>query len=226
MFLSLDLDPERDGTRVQRAARVRPARRCWSTQTTSGTGDAIPSEAYVGTVAVAAPTTRAGRRRGRRPERDLRALDHRDPRGRSAAAAPTRSARAGRDPRPGGTATFPIDVPDAGTIDHVALRLDVTHTFMRGSRRDARGAGRQSHRPLRRHRRATSVGSPHTRMLTLFDDNAGTPPVYDVAEGARPAARPAAALEPTSPASRRREPGSSRSATTRARTSASWRART
>ena len=74
---------------------------------------------------------RAGRRRGTPPaERHLRAVGHRDPRGR--ARMPHLQAsrpRPARDPRPG-AATFPIDVPDPGTIDHVAVRLDVEHTFM------------------------------------------------------------------------------------------------
>ena len=223
VFLSLDLDPERDGQRVN--ARLGFGNQTILVVNDNGASDAIPSEAFVGTVAtpgvynvlVDATGTSAGESGTyvlsitviRAVERGCRTYSITP----SPGAIPDR-----------GAATFPIDVPDPGTIEHVAVRLDVEHTFMADldATLEAPAGNRAA---LFDDIGNATEGSPNTRMSTLFDANAGMPPMYAWLQGDGRAARAEAGWA-TSPASRRREPGSSRSATTRPMTSASWRRRT
>jgi subtilisin-like proprotein convertase family protein len=73
-----------------------------------------------------------------------------------------------------GHATFPIDVPDAGGIDHVALALDVSHPLMLDLDATLQAPG-GSEIPI-----FTDVGDNvagrYPRMQALFDDDAALPP--------------------------------------------------
>jgi subtilisin-like proprotein convertase family protein len=170
VFLSLDLDPERDGETFN--GRVMFGNETVLVANDIGNSDAIPSEAFVGTVsvdgrynvlvdaAVGSGTYQLSATVIRAVERGCRSYS----------------------PTPGATTTFPIEVPDAGTVDHVAVRLDLTHTFMNDLDATlAAPAGNQT--ALFDDIGASEVGGPNTRMLTLFDDNAGFPPVYPWLKG-------------------------------------------
>jgi subtilisin-like proprotein convertase family protein len=147
----------------------------------NGASDDIPSEAFVGTVAdpgvynllVDANGAAAGESGTyllsvtviRAVERGCRTY------------ASSPGAIADRD-----ATTFPIDVPDGGRIDHVAVRLDLNHTFM--SDLDATLEAPAGNRAVLFDDIGNSnVGSSNTRMLTLFDENAGMPPIYTWLKG-------------------------------------------
>ena len=72
--------------------------------------------------------------------------------------------------------SFPIDVPDAATIDHVAIALDVTHAFMADLDATLQAPAGNQIRAVHGHRRRHQPAASDTRMLALFDDNAGAPP--------------------------------------------------
>ena len=208
VFLSLDLDPERDGTRFN--GRLAFGQEDLLDSDESGTGDANPSEAYAGTVDSAGLHLVSV---------DAAAADQSGTYVLSITVIPavqrscrtyTISPAAGEIPDRG-TATFPIDVADAATIDHAALRLDVTHSFMRDLDATLEAPGNRI--GLFDDIGGDRVGGPHTRMLTLFDDNAATQPVYEPMKGrACNPNRPGRSA--CSQASRRRGPGTSFSATT------------
>jgi hypothetical protein len=89
-------------------------------------------------------------------------------------------------PSPGAIAdraatTFPIEVSDAGTIDHVALRLDLTHNYMADL--DATLEAPAGNLTALFDDIGSTTAGGNTRMLTLFDDNAGTPPAYPGLKG-------------------------------------------
>ncbi len=176
MFLSLDLDPERDGQRVN--ARLGFGNQTILVVNDNGASDAIPSEAFVSTVATpgvynvlvdATGTPAAESGTYVLSITVIRAVE----RGcRTYSITPSPGAIPDR-----GAATFPIDVPDPGTIDHVAVRLDVEHTFMADldATLEAPAGNRAS---LFDDIGNATMGSPNTRMSTLFDANAGMPPMY------------------------------------------------
>ncbi len=181
VFLSLDLDPERDGQRVN--ARLGFGDQTVLVANDSGASDDIPSEAFVGTVATpgvynvlvdAVGTPAAASGTYELSVTVIRAVE--------------RGCRTySITPSPGaipdlGAVTFPIDVPDPGTIDHVAVRLDVDHTFMADldATLEAPAGNRAA---LFDDIGSTTIGSSATRMLTLFDENAGTPPMYPWLQG-------------------------------------------
>ena len=175
VFLSLDLDPERDGERFN--GRVAFGNETLLVANDIGNSDAIPSEAYVGTVSVDGTynllvDAAAGSGTYQLSITVIRAVE--------------RGCRT-YSPSPGSIAdraatTFPIDVPDAGTIDHVAVRLDLNHTFMQDLDATLKApAGNRT--VLFDDIGASEVGGPNTRMLTLFDENAGSPPVFSWLKG-------------------------------------------
>ena len=130
VFLSLDLDPERDGvsfngrlafgdaeqllavddsgrrtrSRRRRSSRPCPARAATTLLVDSANEDAGQSGAYLLSITVI-----------RAVERSCRTYS----------ISPSQGAIADR-----AATTFPIDVTDAATIDHMAVRLDLTHNFM------------------------------------------------------------------------------------------------
>ena len=175
MFLSLDLDPERDGERFN--GRVAFGNETLLVANDIGAADDIPSEAYVGTAAVPGDynllvDAAAGSGTYQLSITVIRAVER---------GCRTYASSAGAIPDLQ-TTDFAIDVPDAGTVDHVALRLDLEHTFM--SDLDATleaPAGNRS--VLFDDIGNTNLGSPNTRMLTLFDANAATPPVFTWLKG-------------------------------------------
>ena len=189
VFLSLDLDPERDGTRFN--GRLAFGQEDLLDSDESGTGDANPSEAYAGTVDSAGLHLVSV---------DAAAADQSGTYVLSITVIPavqrscrtyTISPAAGEIPDRG-TATFPIDVADAATIDHAALRLDVTHSFMRDLDATLEAPGNRI--GLFDDIGGDRVGGPHTRMLTLFDDNAATQPVYEPLKGRGLQPEPAGSL--------------------------------
>ena len=179
VFLSLDLDPERDGAASTggspSAGRAAPRGR------RRRTSDGIPSEAFVSTVTAPA-ATRVGRRRRRRRQSgtyllSVTVIPAVERSCRTYAIAPSAGAIADR-----AATSFPIDVTDAATIDHVALRLDLTHTFMADldATLEAPAGNRVA---VFDDIGATTAGDSAHAMLAMFDDNAGVPPHSTVAEG-------------------------------------------
>jgi subtilisin-like proprotein convertase family protein len=189
VFLSLDLDPERDGTRID--GRLAFGQEDLIDSDDHYTGDANPSEAYAGTVDSAGVHLVSV---------DAAAADQSGTYVLSITVIPavqrscrtyTISPAAGEIPDRG-TATFPIDVTDAATIDHAALRLDVTHSFMRDLDATLEAPGNRI--GLFDDIGGDRIGGPHTRMLTLFDDNAATQPVYEPMKGRGLQPEPAGSL--------------------------------
>ena len=176
VFLSLDLDPERDGETFN-------GRVAFGNETllvaNNGPTDANPSEAFVSTVAVdgvynLVVDAVTGSGTYQLSITVIRAVE----RGcRTYTITPSPGALPDRD-----AVTFPIDVPDAGTVDHAALRLDVNHTFMSDLDVTLEApAGNQA--LIFDDIGNQSLGSPNTRMLTLFDDHAGTPAMFTWLKG-------------------------------------------
>jgi hypothetical protein len=77
--------------------------------------------------------------------------------------------------------TFPIDVPDAATIDHVALRLDLTHDYM--SDLDATLQAPAGNRIAVFDDIGSTTAGGSTHMLATFDDAAGAPPLFPWLKG-------------------------------------------
>ena len=176
VFLSLDLDPERDGQTFN--GRVAFGNETVLVANDIGNSDAIPSEAYVGTVAVDGVynllvDAASGSGTYQLSITVIRAVE----RGcRTYTITPSPGAIADR-----AATTFPIEVPDAGTIDHVAVRLDLNHSFM--SDLDATLEAPAGNLATLFDDIGSTTAGGSTRMLTLFDDNAGTPPAYTWLKG-------------------------------------------
>jgi subtilisin-like proprotein convertase family protein len=177
VFVSLDLDPERDGTAFNGrlgfgAGAGAGALAVVDDQSTSGPGDP-PSEAYVATVRT------AGTYFVRVDSADAAAAGTYQL---SATVIPAvqRSCRTyAVTPTPGtipdqGSVTFPINVPDAATIDHMAVALDVTHARM-GDLDVTLQAPTGNQIALFTDIGSTAAGSP-TQMQVLFDEDAGSAP--------------------------------------------------
>ncbi|HEX5782457.1 MAG TPA: proprotein convertase P-domain-containing protein [Solirubrobacteraceae bacterium] len=174
VFLSLDLDPERDGQTFN--GRVAFGNETVLVANDIGNSDAIPSEAYVGTVSVdgvynvlvdaasGSGTYQLSITVIRAVERGCRTYS------------PTPGAIADR-----AATTFPIEVADAGTIDHVAVRLDLNHNYM--SDLDATLEAPAGNVGILFDDIGSTTAGGSTRMLTLFDDNAGTPPAFTWLKG-------------------------------------------
>jgi subtilisin-like proprotein convertase family protein len=175
VFLSLDLDPERDGTTFNGRLGFGAASRIPGVDD-AGAGDP-DSEAYVATVATAG-TYYAFVDSAQAASGGPAATYHLSV---TVIPAVERSCRTyAIAPSPGtipdlGTASFPIDVPDAATIDHVAIALDITHPFMNDLTAMLQAPAGNEIVLFTQIGGATN-GGPDTRMLTLFDDNAGAPP--------------------------------------------------
>jgi subtilisin-like proprotein convertase family protein len=175
VFLSLDLDPERDG----QSFNGRLAFGLLSAD--NGPTDGQPSEAYAGTVDragirdVQVSATSQGATGTYQLSITVIPAEQRSCRTYSVAPS------AGEIPDQG-AATFPIEVADAATIDRAALRLDLTHTYMvdLDATLDAPAGTRVG---LFGDIGGHALGGPHTRMLTLFDDAAATPGIYEPLEG-------------------------------------------
>jgi subtilisin-like proprotein convertase family protein len=175
VFLSLDLDPERDGERFN--GRLAFGNETMLLANDIGNSDAIPSEAFVSTVSVAGVynvlvDAAAGSGTYQVSITVIRAVER---------GCRTYSASPGAIADRAAT-TFPIEASDAGTIDHVAVRLDLNHTFMQDL--DATLEAPAGNRALLFDDVGNgTTGSPNTRMLTLFDGDAGTPPAYTFLKG-------------------------------------------
>jgi subtilisin-like proprotein convertase family protein len=171
VFASLDLDPERDGQsfngRLTFAGQV-------PFTVDNGRSDGPPSEAYAGTVSVAGVydllVDAAAADATGTYQLSITVIGAVERGCRTYSIAP----QAGEIPDLG-VATFPIVVPDAATIDHAALRFDLTHAYMR----DLDASLQSPSGNLIGLFNDTGVS---TRMLTLFDENAaGTQ--YDAVTG-------------------------------------------
>ena len=71
-------------------------------------------------------------------------------------------------------ATFAIDAPDAATIDHVALGLDLTHPLMSHLDVTLQAPGGYEI-PVFTNIGSVTAGNAYTRMRTLWDDDAAMP---------------------------------------------------
>ena len=178
VFLSLDLDPERDGVRFNGRLAFGGPEQLLAVDDAGS--DGIPSEAFAWTV------NRAGSyhvsvdannsaQSGtyllsitviRAVERSCRTYSIES----SAGAIADRTAT-----------SFAIDVTDAATIDHVALRLDLTHTFMADL--DAVLEAPAGNRVAVFDDIGATTAGTFTHMLATFDDNAAVRPLYQVTEG-------------------------------------------
>ena len=176
VFLSLDLDPERDGGSFNGRLAFGDAEQLLEVND-SGASDAIPSEAFVSSVPRAGVYTllvdSAGGAAGqsgayRLSVTVIRAVERSC---RTYSISPSQGAIADR-----AATTFPIDVTDAATIDHMAVRLDLTHSFMSDldATLDAPAGNRVA--------LFDDIGSINSGQLTemqaTFDDDAGVPPLY------------------------------------------------
>ena len=177
VFLSLDLDPERDGTTFNGRLGFGDAQSIVVVND-PGTADDIDSEAYVATVPTSGTyyayvdSTVAG---AGGPTATYHLSATVIPSARPSCRTYTITPPTGTIPDPG-VATFPIDVADAGTVDHVAIKLDATHDRMSDLDVTLQAPG-GSQTALFTDIGATAAGTSNTRMLALFDDNAGTPPL-------------------------------------------------
>ena len=173
VFLSLDLDPERDGTTFNGRLGFGPTADGLVTVDDPGTADDIDSEAYVATVRAAGTyyvrVDSADAAAGTAYQVSGTVIPAVQRSCRTYAVAPS----AGTIPDQGAV-TFPIEVADAATIDHVAVALDVTHARM--SDLDVTLQAPTGNQIAL----VTDIGSlaPNspTRMQVLFDDDAGAAP--------------------------------------------------
>jgi len=126
VFVSLDLDPDRDGATQNATLGFGPAGRI-TTVTNLRAADAGHSTAYAATAPAAGTyyVSVAGRG-GAETTYQLSATVIRAVR-QSCRTYPLTPADGAIPDH--GVATFPIDVPDAGTIGHVALATDLTHSY-------------------------------------------------------------------------------------------------
>ena len=176
VFLSLDLDPERDGTTFDGRLGFANAQSI-VVVSDQGTVDEIDSEAYFATVPTSGTyyayvDSPAAGAEGPTATYHLSATVI--PSARPSCRTYTITPPTGTIPDQG-VATFPINVADAGTLDHVAIKLDATHARMSDLDVTLQAPG-GSQTAL-----YTDIGTPvastsNTRMLALFDDNAGVPP--------------------------------------------------
>ena len=176
VFLSLDLDPERDGTTFDGRLGFANAQSI-VVVSDQGTVDEIDSEAYFATVPTSGTyyayvdSPAAG---AEGPTATYHLSASVIPSARPSCRTYTITPPTGTIPDQG-VATFPINVADAGTLDHVAIKLDATHARMSDLDVTLQAPG-GSQTAL-----YTDIGTPlastsNTRMLALFDDNAGVPP--------------------------------------------------
>ena len=181
VFLSLDLDPERDGASFNGRLAFGDAEQLLAVNDI-GTADAIPSEAFVSTVPragvynllVDSANAVAGQSGAyllsitviRAVERSCRTYS----------ISPSQGAIADR-----AATTFPIDVTDAATIDHMAVRLDLTHNFMADL--DATLEAPAGNRVALFDDIGSGTAGQFTQMQATFDDNAGLPPQYQWLKG-------------------------------------------
>jgi subtilisin-like proprotein convertase family protein len=127
VFLSLDLDPDRDGATQNARLGFGPSRDAITTVDNSRSVDAGHSMAYAATAPAAGTYyVYVGGRGGAETTYQLSATVIPGV-GRSCRTYPLTPADGAIPDR--GSATFPIDVPDAATVGHVALATDLTHSY-------------------------------------------------------------------------------------------------
>ena len=185
VFISLDLDPERDGTSVNgRLAFGEEQDGQLLSVNDGGTADAIPSEAFVMTVSSAGTYLLLVDGPGGAAEQSgsyelsitvIRAVE------RSCRTYTIEPADGALPDRAAGAVTFPIDVADAATIDHVAVRLDLTHSFMADLDATLQAPAGNQTALFDDIGSSTAGGASH--MLALFDDDAAVPPLFTWLEG-------------------------------------------
>jgi subtilisin-like proprotein convertase family protein len=127
VFLSLDLDPDRDGATQNAALGFGPSLDQLTTVTITRSVDAGHSMGYTATVPTAGTYyVYVGGRGGAETSYQLSAtvIPAAKPSCRTYPVTPANGAIPDL-----GTATFPIDVPDAATVGHVALVTDLTHSY-------------------------------------------------------------------------------------------------
>ena len=172
VFLSLDMDPDRDGAAHTGRVGFGTAEMVITTRP-NGSNDAAPSAAFFGTAPTAGTYLAfvAGDIGGYRlsitivkaVERGCRTY--------------TITPANGAIPDPG-EGTFAIDVPDAATIDHAALSIDLTHPLMSNLDATLQAPGGYEI-PVFTNIGSSTSGNTSTRMRTLWDDDATMPPVSE-----------------------------------------------
>jgi hypothetical protein len=181
VFLSLDLDPERDGGAVNGRLGFGLENQLLIAND-GGTGDAIPSEAWVGSVhsagtyLVSVDATGSAFAQSGTYQLSITVIRAVEGSCRTYTVEPADGALPDRS-----AVTFPIDVPDPATVDHVALRLDLTHSFM--SDLDATLQAPAGNRIAVFDDIGSTTAGGSSRMLATFDDAAGTPPMYTWLKG-------------------------------------------
>ena len=227
VFLSLDLDPERDGDSFNGRLAFGNGDRCWSVNDNGALGcDPVGG---LRRHRRRAPATyyAAGRlSRRRRASGDLPALGHRDPRGRAQLPDLRDHAVAGRDRRPGRH-----DLPDRrgrrrDDRPRGGPRSTSTHSFMADLDATLEAPAGNRDRPVRRHRLARPSAAPTPGCWRCSTTTPARRRYTRWLKGIGAAARVLSAPELVRRASRRPGRGSSRSATTRSRTSGRSRGRT